>query len=117
VVVVTLPSLEGRTIERVAYEMFGEWGIGSDQTDRGLLLLVAPNEREVRIEVGCGLEVPITDVAAARIIREDIVPHFRQGDYEGGVAAGTDSIVTLLERSTDRSPSCEAQSSARRLAA
>ena len=96
-VVSTVPTLGGRPIEDVAFEQFNGWGIGDSETDRGLLLLLAPNDRQVRIEVGCGLERVITDAAAAEIIQSDIIPAFRSGDMVGGVRQGTTALIRQTE--------------------
>ena len=90
-------TLGGRTIEDVAFEQFNEWGIGDAQTDRGLLIVIAPNDREVRIEVGCGLERVITEEMAADIIQADILPAFRAGDMVGGIEKGTKALMEQTE--------------------
>jgi uncharacterized protein len=95
-VVVSVDSLGGETIESYAFNVFNAWGIGSAKSDRGLLLLVAPNERKVRIEVGCGLESTVSDVTAGRIIRERITPEYKTGDLAGGTLAGVDALVEQL---------------------
>lgn len=95
-VVASVPSLEGKTIEDYASNLFNSWGIGDRNTDRGLLLLVAPNERRVRIEVGCGLESVITNDEAAEVIREDIVPRYKHGDLASGTLAGVDRLIDEL---------------------
>ena len=69
------------------------WGIGDADRDDGLLLVVAPNERKVRIEVGYGLEASVRDEEAAEIIQEAILPSFRQGDYETGIRQGVDQLI------------------------
>lgn len=97
-VVATVPSLDGETIEMYAVKLFEEWGIGGEETDQGLLLLVAPNERKLRIEVGFGLHQYVTDALSGRIIRNIITPHFQQGDFAGGIAAGVDALVEQLNR-------------------
>lgn len=101
IVVATVPSLQGQTIERYAADLFAEWGIGGKSRDQGLLLLVAPRERQVRIEVGYGLTPYVTDILSGRIIRDIITPRFRQNDYGGGIAAGIDALVTQLNRSPE----------------
>jgi uncharacterized protein len=95
-VVVTVNSLEGQTIEQYAKGLFNEWGIGDAKTDRGLLILVAPTEHKVRIEVGCGLEGRITNDLAAKVIRDAMVPRYIEGDLEGGTLAGVDALVADL---------------------
>lgn len=96
-VVSSVPTLSGRTIEDVAHEQFSDWGIGDARTDRGLLILVAPNERKVRIEVGCGLERVITDAMAAKVVQNDIIPAFRAGDMVNGVEKGTKSLMAQTD--------------------
>ncbi|MGX8271492.1 TPM domain-containing protein [Brevundimonas diminuta] len=95
-VVVTLPSLQDQEIEDFGYQLGRHWGIGQKENDGGALLIVAPNERKVRIEVGYGLEGVMTDAYSSLIIRNDILPAFRQGDYAAGIIAGTDSIIAQL---------------------
>jgi uncharacterized protein len=95
-VVATVPSLEGRTIEEYANLLFREWGLGQREANNGVLLLVAPNERKVRIEVGYGLEGRLTDLLAADIIQRRIVPRFKEGDYAAGVEGGVAGILGVL---------------------
>ncbi len=97
-IVVTVPDLGGETIEMYAAKLFETWGIGGAETDQGLLLLVAPNQRQVRIEVGYGLHAYVTDILSGRIIRDEITPRFREGDYGGGIAAGLNALITQLDR-------------------
>nr|MDQ3074643.1 TPM domain-containing protein [Pseudomonadota bacterium] len=96
-VVATVPSLEGRTIEDYGYRLGRAWGIGDDQKDDGTLLIVAPNERKVRIETGYGARVFLTDAVSSVIIRNSILPRFKANDYPGGIAAGTDAITSMLD--------------------
>lgn len=96
VVIATLPSLQGSSIEDYGYRLGRSWGVGSRERNDGLLLIVAPKERKVRIEVGYGLEGVMTDALASVIIHTTILPRFRQGDLEGGVVAGADAIVDQL---------------------
>lgn len=96
-VIATVPSLEGRTIEDYGYRLGRDWGIGSEQKDDGVVLLVAPNERKVRIETGYGARVFLTDAVSSIIIRESILPRFKAGDFPGGIAAGADQIITMME--------------------
>jgi uncharacterized protein len=97
VVVVTLPSLQGTTIDDFGYQLGRHWGIGQAGRDNGVLLIVAPNERKVRIEVGYGLEGDLPDAIARAIIDNDILPAFRRNDYPGGIQAGVDSIILAIE--------------------
>jgi uncharacterized protein len=96
-VVATVSSLEGRTIEDYGYRLGREWGIGQEDKDDGVILLVAPNERKVRIETGYGARVFLTDAVSSVIIREDILPKFKAGDMGGGIVAGADRIVGLMQ--------------------
>jgi uncharacterized protein len=95
-VVATLPSLQGYDIADYGYQLGRQWGIGQAGKDNGALLIVAPNEREVRIEVGYGLEGDLTDAVTKLIIENAIIPKFRSGDMEGGVVAGVDDITKVL---------------------
>lgn len=96
VVVVTLDSLQNYEIEEYGYRLGREWGIGQADKDNGVLLIVAPNERKVRIEVGYGLEPVITDALSSVIIQSRILPAFREGRMEAGIEAGADAIVEQL---------------------
>ncbi|WP_313004442.1 TPM domain-containing protein [Brevundimonas sp.] len=95
-VVVTLPSLQDQEIEDFGYQLGRHWGIGQKENDGGALLIVAPNERKVRIEVGYGLEGVLTDAYSSQIIRNDILPAFRTGDYAAGIMAGADAVIAQL---------------------
>jgi len=95
-VVVTLNSLQGADIADYGYRLGRHWGIGQKDKDNGVLLIVAPNERAVRIEVGCGLEGDLTDAVAHLIIENAILPRFRAGDMPGGIERGVDDIVQVL---------------------
>lgn len=92
-VVATTPDLEGRTIEAYALDLANGWALGDSQRNDGLLLLVAPAERKVRIEVGRGLEASVRDEDAAAIIQNAILPRFRAGDFVGGIEAGVTSLA------------------------
>jgi uncharacterized protein len=96
VVVVTLPSLQGTSIEDYGYQLGRHWGIGQKGKDNGALLIVAPNERKVRIEVGYGLEGELTDAASKLIIENIIVPAFKSGQFGPGIVAGTGAILKVL---------------------
>lgn len=95
-VVVTLPSLQGYEIEEFGYKLGRHWGIGQEGKDNGVLLIVAPKERKVRIEVGSGLEPILTDALTRLIIENGILPRFRNGDYPGGIRAGVRDIIAVL---------------------
>jgi uncharacterized protein len=96
VVVVTLPSLQGYSIEDFGYQLGRYWGIGQKDKNTGALLIVAPKEHKVRIEVGYGLEGKLTDAQSSVIINRDLVPQFRHGDFNAGVLAGTATILKVL---------------------
>lgn len=95
-VVVTLDSLQGLEIEDYGYRLGRAWGIGQGETDNGVLLIVAPQERKVRIEVGYGLEPILTDGLSALIIHNEILPAFREGYFERGIEQGVSAIETQL---------------------
>ncbi|WP_374844695.1 TPM domain-containing protein [Paenochrobactrum glaciei] len=96
VVVVTVPSLKGSDIETYSNQLFRAWSLGQKQEDNGLLLVVAPNDRKVRLEVGYGLEGIMTDALSSVIIQTIILPAFRDGDYSGGIAKGVEGIIAVL---------------------
>jgi uncharacterized protein len=95
-VVVTVPSLQGHAIEDFGYQLGRHWGIGTKQLSNGVLLIVAPNEHKVRIEVGRGLEPTLTDALSKIIIENSILPRFRAGDFAGGIKDGVRDIVKVL---------------------
>lgn len=95
-VVATVPSLEGDTIEDYGYRLGRTWGIGQKGKDDGVILLVAPNEKKVRIETGYGARVFLTDAISSVIIREAILPKFKAGDMGGGIVDGADQIITQM---------------------
>src|ERR1700756_1235829 len=95
-VVATVSSLQGQEIEPYANQLFRAWKLGEKSKNNGVLLLVAPNERRVRIEVGYGLEKTLTDALGKIIIANAIAPRFKAGDFGGGVARGVDDIITVL---------------------
>jgi uncharacterized protein len=95
-VVATVNSLEGHDIEDYGYRLGRAWAIGQKEADNGAILLVAPNEKKVRIEVGYGAEGYLTDIVSGRIIRDDILPKFREGDMAGGIVAGANAIVGIM---------------------
>lgn len=96
-VVATVPDLQGYPIEDYANRLFRHWRLGQAEANNGVLLLVAVAERRVRIEVGYGLEPILTDALSGQIIRNDITPRFRAGDYPGGIEAGADAIAAQLQ--------------------
>jgi uncharacterized protein len=110
-VVVTLPSLQGYPIEDFGYRLGRHWGIGTAKLNNGVLLIVAPNERKVRIEVGTGLEGTLTDALSKVIIENAILPRFRQGDFAGGIETGVRDIALVL---TGDAAEVEARAKARK---
>ena len=96
VVVVTLASLQGDEIEDYGYQLGRAWGIGEKGKNNGALLIVAPAEHKVRIEVGYGLEPVLTDALTSVILQQAVLPKFRAGDVQGGVVDGTDAIIEQL---------------------
>jgi len=97
VVVVTLKSLQGYTIEDLGYQLARHWSIGQAKKNNGVLLLVAPNERKVRIEVGYGLEGKLTDARSHQIIQQVILPEFKRKQMSRGIIKGVDAILTVLK--------------------
>jgi uncharacterized protein len=95
-VVATVPNLEGHPIEDYGYQLGRHWGIGQKEANNGIILLVAPNEKRVRIEVGYGLEPIITDALSWQIINQQMLPRFKAGDYPGGIKAGADTLIGQL---------------------
>ncbi|HTM71901.1 MAG TPA: YgcG family protein [Pseudolabrys sp.] len=95
-VVATVNSLEGQEIEPYANELFRKWALGEKKKNNGVLLLVAPNERRVRIEVGYGLEGTLTDALSKVIISNAMTPRFKAGNFSEGISRGVDDIITVL---------------------
>jgi uncharacterized protein len=98
VAVVTIRSLDGIGIEEYATGLFREWGVGQAALDNGVLVLVAPSERVMRIEVGYGLEPVLPDGLASAIIREDFLPNFRDGNFEAGILRGVGRVADIVRR-------------------
>ena len=95
-VVLTINDLEGETIEQYAFQVFNQNKLGQEEKDNGILILFSKLDREVRIEVGYGLEPYITDAVASRIIRNTMIPRFKEEEYFGGLDAATDQIIEFL---------------------
>lgn len=117
VVVATLPSLQGYEIEDYGYQLLRTWGIGRKEQDDGIILIVAPNERAVRIEVGYGLEPVMTDALSSLILQRAVLPAFKAGDYEKGVVDGTRAIVRQIGLPEDQAKAEVARAEAQRAAA
>src|SRR5947209_9491733 len=101
IVVATLKSLQGYSVEQYGYQLGRAWGIGQKGKNNGALLIVVPSEHAVRIEVGYGLEGELTDAQSKIIIDQFMRPAFRRGDFNGGIIAGTDAIIKVLGRSEE----------------
>src|SRR5450755_824999 len=100
-VVATVASLEGQEIEPYANELFRNWKLGEKTKNNGVLLIVAPKERRVRIEVGYGLEGVLTDALSNEILQAQVLPKFRAGNMPGGVVAGADALIAQLSLPDD----------------
>lgn len=96
VAVLTVPSLNGENLEEWATEVFRTWGLGQASANNGVLLLIARDDRKIRIEVGYGLEGDLTDAEAGGIIRNEMTPRFRNGDFEGGTLSAADAIIGTI---------------------
>ncbi|CCD84038.1 conserved hypothetical protein; putative membrane protein [Bradyrhizobium sp. ORS 285] len=96
VAVLIVPTTQPETIEQFSIRVAEAWKIGRKKVDDGALLVIAKGDRKLRIEVGYGLEGSLTDVTARRIIDEVITPKFRQGDFAGGIDAGVDRIIGVI---------------------
>ena len=97
IVVATVPDLGGAAIEPYATRLVRGWGLGQAGEDNGILLLVARDDRKMRIEVGYGLEGTLTDLHSRLIIENTMVPAFRSGDFTGGIVGAVDDIILVLE--------------------
>lgn len=100
-VVATIPDLQGYPIEDYGYKLGRAWGVGLKDVNNGAILLVAPNQRKVRVEVGRGMEPILTDALSSVIINRDIVPRFKAGDYPGGIDAGVDALAAQMRASPE----------------
>lgn len=96
IAVYTTPSLQEEPIEEVAIQIFDEWKLGQKSKNNGVLFIIAPNERKMRIEVGRGLEGALTDIQAKQIIRDELKPRFKAKDMDGGVIAGVNAIMATI---------------------
>jgi uncharacterized protein len=98
IAVVTVASLDGMSVEEYANKMFKAWGVGQAKQDNGVLVVVAPSDRSMRIEVGYGLEGVLPDGLAGQIIRDDFIPQFRDGNYSGGINTGVNHVIDIVEK-------------------
>ena len=112
IVIATVNNLGGDTIENFAEKLFKEWGIGDEEKDNGILILVSKEDREMRIEVGYGLEGALTDAQSYWIIRDVLTPAFRNGDYIGGLNGAADRVIGAIS-GTEEIPSASPSNSGR----
>jgi len=115
-VVATIPDLQGYEIEDYGYQLGRAWGIGDKARNDGAVLIVAPTERKVRIEVGYGLEGILTDALTSLIIQREVIPRFKAGDYPGGIIAAADQIIAQLQLPADQAQAVAAQAAAQQQA-
>jgi len=97
IAVLIIPTLNGESIEEYSLRVAEQWGLGQEIRDNGVLLLIALNDRRLRIETGSGLEGILTDAMASRINRNEIAPNFRNGNYDQGVTAGVAAIIQVIQ--------------------
>lgn len=95
--VATIPNLGGDTIENFAVKLFQDWGVGKNKKDNGVLLIIARDDRQMRIEIGYGLEGALTDAQSFWIIQNVLKPAFQKEDYYGGISAGIDAIISITK--------------------
>lgn len=115
VIVATVPSLDGEEIEPYATKLAETWDIGGAESQNGLLFLIAPTERKLRIATARGLDVRMTDIMSGRIIRDVVVPEFKAGNMSGGIVAGVDAIIQQLDMDPAQAKAIEeAQAAAER---
>lgn len=104
IAVLTIPTLEGENLEEYSIKVAEAWKIGQEGKDNGVILLVAKQERKIRIEVGRGLEGKLTDLISGRIIRNEIAPAFKAGDFDAGMTAGVTAIMAVVKGEYKASP-------------
>jgi uncharacterized protein len=97
IAILTIPTINGESIEEYAVDVFEAWKLGQRENDNGILIVVVPNDRRMRIEVGYGLEATLPDAMAGRIIQSIMTPRFKNGDYDGGISDGVKAIIEVLE--------------------
>ncbi|NLZ18247.1 MAG: TPM domain-containing protein [Desulfobulbaceae bacterium] len=112
IVVLTVPSLDGDNLETFSLRVFEQWRLGQKDKDNGALLLIAVQDRKIRIEVGYGLEDRLTDLLSGRIIRNEIAPAFRQGDYNQGVINGVAAMIQVVQGAYNRAEAAKSMSGA-----
>lgn len=113
IIVATVPSLDGMEVESYARSLAETWDIGGAESENGLLLLVAPNERQMWIATSRGLQERMTDIMSGRIYRDVMVPRFRDGDMSGGIVAGVDAIIAQLDMDPAQAKAIEEAEAAR----
>lgn len=113
IIVATVPSLDGEEIETYAQDLSETWGIGGKESENGVLFLVAPNERRIRIATARGVQERLTDIMSGRIIRDVVTPRFKAGDLSGGIVAGVDAIVQQLDMDPAQAKAIEEAEKAR----
>src|SRR6478735_2793363 len=113
IIVATVPSLDGEDIELYAQQLATTWEIGGKERENGLLFLVAPNERRMRIHTARGLQERMTDIMSGRIIRDVVTPKFKDGDMSGGITAGVDAIIQQLDMDPAQARAVEEAEAAR----
>ncbi len=104
IAVATVTSLDGMSVEEYATRLFNAWGVGRQSLDNGVLVLVAPTEREIRIEVGYGLEGVLPDGLTGAIIREQFIPRFRDGDFDRGIVDGVSRVAEIVRKGEKLTP-------------
>lgn len=104
IAVLIIPTLQGESLEEYSIRVTDQWKLGQGDKENGVLLLIVTEERQIRIEVGYGLEGALTDLIASQIIRNDMAPHFRQGRYYTGIAAGLNSIMQATRNEYQADP-------------
>ena len=97
IIVATVPSLDNQEVEGYALDLAEAWNIGGAESENGVLLLVAPNERKLTIQTARGVQTRLTDIMSGRIIRDVIVPQFKAGDMSAGIIEGVDAIIQQLD--------------------
>lgn len=96
IIILTIPTLAGETLEEFSIKVAESWRIGQREVDNGVIIVLAKQERKIRIEVGRGLEGKLTDLVSGRILREVILPRLKAGDVDGGLTAGATSIIEVV---------------------
>jgi uncharacterized protein len=109
IAVLMVPTTSGESIETYATRAFDQWKLGRKNVDDGILFVIAKNDHHMRLEVGYGLEGAVPDILAGRIIREQVTPLFKRGDFAGGITAGVDSLIKLVNGESLPAPAVSTQ--------